>query len=134
MRAEFKDVGVITQQIERNMMDRLEDAAELVAVRARQLCPIGKIRRPRYNNGPAWTEREPGTLRSTIRVVRLKGDPNLDVRVYAGSRTHEANEGYYAHMVEYGSVHNVKKPFMRPAEREIGRNIEQIIAMGGDVI
>jgi HK97 gp10 family phage protein len=125
--------GVITEQIERNLMDRLEEAANLVATRAKQLCPVGTIRRAAGPGKAAWEERVPGTLRNSIRVVRLKGDPNQDVRVYAGARTHDKNEGYYAHMVEFGSVHNTVKPFLRPAEREIGRNIEQIIAKGGDV-
>jgi len=130
---DFRNLGVVSDKIEKELMDRLEVAGELVATRARQLCPVGTTRRPAYKNGKPWTAREPGTLRGSIRVTRLKGDPNLDVRVYAGSRTAERNEGYYAHMVEYGSVHNVKKAFLRPAAHEVGNNIEAIMSAGGDV-
>jgi hypothetical protein len=130
---DFRNLGVVSDTIEKNLMDRCEVAAELIATRARQLCPVGTTRRPPYKNGQPWSAREPGTLRGSIRVTRLKGDPNLDVRVYAGSRTAERNEGYYAHMVEYGSVHNVKKAFLRPAAQEIGKNIETIMTSGGDV-
>ncbi len=129
---DFRNLGVVSDTIEKNLMDRLEVAGELVATRARQLCPVGTTRRPPYKNGQPWSAREPGTLRNSIRVTRLKGDPNLDVRVYAGARG-KTNEGYYAHMVEFGSIHNEKKAFLRPAVKEIGKNIETIMTSGGDV-
>ena len=130
---DFSKLGVIEERIEKNLMDRCEAAAELIATRARQLCPVGTTRRPPYKNGQPWTAREPGTLRGSIRVTRLKGDPNLDVRVYAGARG-KTTDGYYARWVEYSSVHNkTKKPFLRPAAKEIGKNIETIMTSGGDV-
>ena len=129
---DFRNLGVVSDTIEKNLMDRCEVAAEMIATRARQLCPVGTTRRPPYKNGQPWSAREPGTLRNSIRVTRLKGDPNLDVRVYAGARG-KTNDGYYARWVEYGSVHNKKKAFLRPAVKEIGKNIETIMTSGGDV-
>lgn len=129
---DFRNLGVVSDKIEKELMDRLEHAGEMVADKARQLCPVGTTRRPAYKNGQPWTAREPGTLRGSIRVTRLKGDPNLDVRVYAGARG-KTNDGFYAGWVEYGSIHNVKKPFLRPAAHEVGSNIEAIMASGGDV-
>ncbi len=130
---DFRNLGVVSDKIEKELMDRLEVAGELIATRARQLCPVGTTRRPPYKNGQPWTAREPGTLRNSIRVTRLKGDPNLDVRVYAGARG-KTNDGYYARWVEYSSVHNkTKRPFLRPAAHEVGNNIEAIMSAGGDV-
>ncbi len=97
----------ITAEIEKKAMDRLEKAGEVVAAKARNLVPVGK-------NIPAgkgkWSKREAGALKKSIRVVRLKGDPKLNVRVYAGNK-----EVYYARFVEYGTVKMKAKPFLRPA-------------------
>jgi len=86
----------ITAEIEKKAMDRLEKAAEYVADAARSRVPV-----------------DTGRLRDTIRVTRLKGDPKLDIRVYAGSR--EKGGAFYAHMIEYGTVKMKAKPFLRPA-------------------
>jgi HK97 gp10 family phage protein len=99
---------VITAEIEKEAMDRLEKAAEGIASKARSLVPVGK-------DVPAgkgkWSKREAGALRKTIRVVRLKGDPKLNIRVYAGNK----GEVFYARFVEYGTVHMKARPFIRPA-------------------
>jgi len=86
----------ITAEIEKKAMDRLEKAGEVVAAKARSLVPV-----------------KTGKLKDTIRVVRLKGDPKLNIRVYAGNRI--KGGAFYAHMVEYGTVKTKAKPFMRPA-------------------
>lgn len=86
----------ITAEIEKKAMDRLEKAAEYVADASRSRVPI-----------------DTGRLKDTIRVTRLKGDPKLDIRVYAGSR--DKGGAFYAHMIEYGTVKMKAKPFLRPA-------------------
>ena len=102
-------------------MDGLEKACEQIADRARSLCPV-----------------DTGTLRDTIRVRRLSGDPYLDVRVYAGSRIEGGGSkkgaergAFYAHMVEYGTVKMSKKPFLRPALNAVKGNIISIITNEG---
>ena len=112
---------VITAEIENKAMNGLEKACEQIADRARSLCPV-----------------DTGTLRDTIRVRRLSGDPFLDVRVYAGSRIagggskKGAERGaFYAHMVEYGTVKMGKKPFLRPALDAVKGNIISIITNEG---
>ncbi len=115
----------LTAAVEKHMMDRLEVAAEQIASRARQLVPVGKD----VPQGKGkWSKRESGALKRTIRVVRLKGDPKQNVRVYAGN----SKDVFYAGWVEYGSVHNdrPRKPFLRPALNEIQGRIESII--GGE--
>jgi TP901-1 ORF40-like protein. len=102
--------GAITQEIETAAMDRLEEVANRVAEKARAYCPVGQISRPQRPGSKSWTERVPGTLKSSIRVRRLKGDPKLDVRVYAGNE-----RAYYSRFVERGTVKMKAKPFLRPA-------------------
>lgn len=98
----------ITAEIEKHVMDRLEVAGEQIASRARQIVPVAS-----------------GKLKDTIRVVRLKGDPKQNIRVYAGNRI--KGGAFYAHMVEFGTVKMSAKPFLRPALNEIKGKIESII-------
>lgn len=121
----------ITEEIETRAMDRLEKAGEVVAAKARALVPVGQDR-PQYKNGKAWTAREAGTLRDSIRVTRLEGDPKLNIRVYAGARQSDKLTAYYAHWVEFGSVHNQtpRKPFLRPALNFSKAEIKRIVEEG----
>lgn len=96
----------ITEVIEKKAMNRLEKAAHVVAGKARQKCPVGVD----VNYSGKWGKRTAGALKASIRVVRLKGDPKQNVRVYAGNR-----EVFYARFVEYGTVKMKAKPFMRPS-------------------
>ena len=102
---------VITADVEKKAMDRLEKAGELVADRARQKVPVLS-----------------GKLRDSIRVTRLKGDPKQNIRVYAGSR--QKGGAFYAHMVEYGTVKMPAKPFLRPALNECKGRIRGIVQNG----
>lgn len=113
--------AIITAKFEKLAMDGVEKAMEQVADRARNLVPV-----------------DTGTLKSTIRVRRLKGDPFLDVRVYAGSRVKgggsekgAARGAFYAHMVEYGTVKLSARPFLRPALDAVKGKIISIITNEG---
>ena len=104
----------ITAEIEKRAMDRLEIAAGYVMRRARQNVPV-----------------DSGRLRDSIRVVRLKGDPRLNVRVYAGNRKKREEGGaFYAHMIEFGTVKMTAKPFLRPAFNECKGRIKDIVQNG----
>jgi HK97 gp10 family phage protein len=111
MRVEGWSLGEITAETEKMAMDRLEKAGELVAARARMKVPVLT-----------------GSLKNSIRVRRLKGDPKQDVRVYAGSR--DKGGPFYAHMVEYGTVKMAAKPFLRPALNESKAAIKGIMENG----
>ena len=117
----------ITAEIEKRAMDRLEKAGEVVAAKARAKVPVGKSRPPYKTGNIKWSKREAGALQKTIRVRRLKGDPKLNIRVYAGSK-----EVFYARWVEYGSVHNAvpRKPFLRPALNESKAFIRNTVENG----
>ena len=109
-------------------MDRLEIAAEVVKKKAQQLCPVGKISRPVAERGKFagkyWTAREPGSLKKTIRVTRLKGDPRGNILVMAGNK-----KVFYAQIVEF------KNAFLRPAlngsKSEIFTIIKEGVTMKG---
>lgn len=115
MRVENWHPEIITAEIELEAMNRLERAGKVVEAAARSKVTVGNSR-PRYPGGPAWTERIAGTLRESIRTVRLKGDPKLNIRVYAGvERSGDKLTAYYAQWVEFGTVHMPAKPFLRSA-------------------
>ncbi len=109
-------------------IERLVEAAEVVATHARQKCPVGTISRPIYKKGryagQPWTARDAGQLKKSIRVVRKKTKSGKafsrkrDVRVYAGHFL-----AYYASIVEFS------KPFMRPALAQSIPEIKSIIGV-----
>lgn len=113
----------VTAEIEKKAMDRLEMCGDIVAEKAQAKFPLGKPEDlPNRKTKKPWKSMDTGTLRDTIRVVRLYGDPKLDVRVYAGNRVKGgsmkkgAERGaFYAHMVEFGTVKMAARPFLRPA-------------------
>jgi tRNA G10 N-methylase Trm11 len=126
MRVENWHPELASEQMTKKAMDRLQRGGELIASKARIKVPIGKDRPP-YKNGKEWTGRKAGALKNSIRAVRLKGDPKLNIRVYAGNK-----EVYYARWVEMGSVHNrePRKPYLRPSLNESKESIKNIMENG----
>jgi hypothetical protein len=114
MRVENWNPNVADQTFEDIAMDRLLDAAKVLAANVRQRCPVGTVSRPMYKTGPyagePWTARDKGQLRKSVRVVQKlskSGKPLMsrkNVRVYCGHYL-----AYYASIVEFS------KPFMRPS-------------------
>lgn len=109
-------------------LDRLETAAEIVATNARARVPVGTISRPIYKRGPyageAWTARDAGALKKTIRVVRKHEvgavvAESRNVRVYCGNFLR-----YYAKIVEF------TQPFLRPALNASKGEIRRILQGG----
>jgi len=108
-------------------MEKLREAAELVADRARALCPVGSISRPMYKTGPyagqPWTARDAGQLKRSIRVRELNDKygtafvKHRNIRIYAGNE-----RAYYASIVEYSG-----KPFMRRAFNGARMQIREIL-------
>jgi hypothetical protein len=127
MRVENWNPNAFDESFENIAIDRLVEAAGVVANHARRLCPTGTVKRPMYRSGPyagqVWTARDGGQLRESIRVTRLKTksgkafSKRRDVRVYAGHYL-----AYYANIVEYS------RPFMRPA---LAGSISQIKSIIG---
>ena len=109
-------------------MEKLREAAEVVASAARRIVKVGTITRPVYKSGKyagkAWTARVPGSLRDSIRVTELrssgvKAAQFRNVRVYAGNY-----KVIYAAMVEKNTG------FMKKALRRSKAQIRTILEGG----
>lgn len=129
MRVENWNPNAMDQSFEDVAIERLLEAAEVVAETARRKCPVGTISRPMYKKGPyagqPWTARDAGQLKKSIRVTQKKsklGKPLMrkrNVRVYAGNTL-----AYYASIVEHSG-----KPFMRNALAESIQRVRYIIGV-----
>lgn len=83
----------------------------------------GKIRAPK-GRGKIIATYKPGNLRRSIRILK-HGPFKRSSSVWIGPKTSKRTkgvfgsksrvDGYYAHMVEFGTVHSAARPFMRPA-------------------
>jgi len=114
------------QEFEKISIERLVEAAEVIAAATRRTCPVGTVSRPIYKSGPYagqfWTARDAGELKRSIRVVRRRTKSGKaftkkrNVRVYAGHK-----KAYYASIVEHS------KPFMRPAQSSSLSQVKTII-------
>ncbi|MCK9597705.1 MAG: hypothetical protein M0R06_01615 [Sphaerochaeta sp.] len=114
MRVERWNPNVADQEFENVSIERLVKAAEILKENAARKCPVGTVSRPIYKTGPyagqAWTARDAGQLKRSVRVVQKhskSGKPLMrkrNVRVYCGTFL-----AYYAAIVEHS------KPYMRPA-------------------
>ena len=104
-------------------MGRVEKAAEAIRDAAKSNCVVGTVTRPA--KGAYWTERSPGAMKATIRVVRKEGKNN--VRVYAGNK-----KTWWAVQMEYGrgGWKGGARPFLRPAIASTKGTVKSIIEGG----
>ncbi len=110
-------------------MDRLEEGAKLIRDDAKRILQ-SKIKGPpvtRHGQKEVWMERDPGALVATIRVVRKKGDPTRNVRIYAGNY-----KTWWALQTEYGrgGWKGGAKPFLRPAMAKAPSTIKGVLEGG----
>lgn len=83
----------------------------------------------------------PGNLKRSIRTLRFKGSKDLFVgpRLARKGSSHGSFrgnkvDGYYGHIVEYGSIKQSSKPFMRPGFRASKARAARIIQIGSSKI
>lgn len=105
-------------------MDRLEEVGNVIASEARRRVPVGKSR-PASKGGKEWTAREAGSLRRSIRVIKMDKGGTRKILVYAGSK-----KAFYARFVEYGTVKMPARPFLRPALNTSKSRIQGILRGG----
>lgn len=122
----FWNPKIVDKEIMHNAMVRLKKGAEVVAKKARLKCPEGSISRPMYKTGryagQAWTARDAGALKRSIRVVEKHGDEGArkrNIRIYAGTK-----RVFYAQLVEYYT------PFLRKALNTSKSKIRSILLNG----
>ena len=101
-------------------MARIKRSAEAIRDAAKAKCVVGTISRPAV--GKYWTERTPGAMRNTIRVVEKEGVNNI--LVIAGNA-----KTWWATQMEYGrgAWKGGAKPFMRQAIHESYSKIRSIV-------
>lgn len=110
-------------------MDRLEAGAKIIRDDAKRIL-ASKIKGPpvtRPAKGPAWTERKPGSMIETIRVVRKKDPSVRNIWIMAGNR-----DVWWATQLEYGRGEwkGGPKPFLRPAMKGAASAIKAIMENG----
>ena len=93
LEAALKDIG---PKIATRIGDKaLREGAKVVVKEAKRLCP-----------------RRTGALRKSIGAVRGRGNKPDQRSMLIGFKKPGR---YYAHLVEFGTVHSAQKPFLRPA-------------------
>ena len=117
MRVEAWNPNKMDATFEHVAVERLIKAANIVKAAARRKCPVGTVSRPMYRTGPyagqAWTARDAGRLRKSIRVVRKK---TLVRKAFSKKRNVLVIAGHY--LAFYAAIVESSKPFMRPALEE----------------
>lgn len=93
---------------------------------------IGKMR-AKKGFGVKVAEYRPGNLQGSVRILRLRRAKAVYVGPQVASNAKGSfgpnrPDGYYAHMVEFGTSQSAARPFMRPAamaaQSEVKRRIE----------
>lgn len=108
----------------------LSYAAIPLADAAQRKAPTGtKIHRT-YSGGKVVGTYYPGNLRKSPKILtKIKRSPDVFVGpevLRSGSGTFGKGKrvnAYYAHMVEYGTIHSAAVPFMRPALSSSGPQV-----------
>ena len=94
----------------------------------------------RYHNGRKVATYYPGNLKRSIRTLKFRRSKDLFVGPKLGKKgstgTFKGNkvDGYYGHMVEFGTVHSKAQPFMRPGFAKSKGRAQQIIRSGAERI
>jgi HK97 gp10 family phage protein len=84
---------------------------------AKSKAPVGSRDHKRYVKGQGGFGTviviKRGNLKRAIGIRNNR--KNQDAELFVGPRLGGKNDGYYAHMVEYGTKNTPAQPFMRPA-------------------
>lgn len=146
-----KDVSIIISRLnklpkeyakERRKLLRLAAKPVIKAIRSK--VKVGSKPHRRYlKDGSLAAVYYPGNLKRSIRTLTFKKSKSVFVGPKLGKRgssggTYKGNkvDGYYGHMVEFGTVHSAPQPFMRPgfsaskgaAQRVITKGAAKILA------
>lgn len=94
--------------IQRDVKSDLKNAAAIIVTAIKASSPVGKKAHKRRN-----LVYKPGNLRKSIRVLPLRRTRGAVVvgPLSRGGTT----DGYYAHMVEFGTIKMAAKPFIESA-------------------
>lgn len=116
----------------------LRKAAKPVIKAIKAKVKVGNKVHRRYNSkGKLVATYHPGNLKRSIRTLTFRKSKSLFVGPKLGRRgasqgTFKGNkvDGYYGHMVEYGTLHQSPQPFMRPGFKASKGQASRIILVG----
>lgn len=128
MRVEAWNPNVMDETFENVAIERLIEAAGVVANNARNKCPVGTESRPMYKTGKyagqPWTARDAGQLKKSIRVVRKKTKSG---KAFSKKRSVWIMAGHY--LAYYARIVEFSKPYLRPALTQSIPEIKSIIGV-----
>lgn len=129
----------------------LRKAAKPLRKAAQQKAPIAEEEVFRYNT-PKFSDKlrapkgkgvvvavyKPGNLKKAIKTMIFRRDKSA---VYVGAKYGQTKalivgdragnvDGFYAHFVEFGTIHSAPRPFMRPAFESTRSQVRSIVEEG----
>lgn len=122
----IRQLGKVARQSKTDGRVALRKAAKPLIASARSKAPQSDEPHHRYLNGEMVATYYPGNLRRSIRALTFRRSgavfvgPNLAGSGWKGVFQGNKVDGYYAHMVEFGTSNQRPQPFMRPTAREVG--------------
>lgn len=121
-----KNVGNARQKV-------LAAAAKPMLAAAKSAAPVSKKPHKRYANSTLAATYYPGNLRRSLQVLKFRRKKSA---VFLGAKLSQVStgifkgrraDGYYMHMVEFGTSHSAAKPFWMPAYNANKAQVEQNI-------
>lgn len=129
--AAVKTLEKLTYNFEKEQREILEDSAVPMVDAMQQGAPIGTKIHIRYSKqrssrakkgeGVRVAKYYPGNLRGAFRILQLRRTKDVIVGAKLaksgtkGTFGKNRFDGYYLHMVEYGTIYTPAQPFVRPA-------------------
>jgi HK97 gp10 family phage protein len=98
------------------LVSAFKKAADPVVKAAKARVPVGNKPHMRYSGGRVVATYYPGNLQKSIGAMQVKdkkGNKAVLVKPRRGAKW--KNDGYYAHLVEFGTSNSPAQPYMRPA-------------------
>ena len=125
IREAVRRLNEIPGYIDKERKNLLKYAAEPFLEAAKRNVPKSGQTHKRYKNGVVVAEYKPGNLRRSLRFLPFRRTKSVFIGPVLQKSGRAGVDGYYAHFVEYGTVHSPAKPYMRPAFVEQEGNVLQ---------
>lgn len=104
----------------------VSEGGKMLVAAIKQRAPVGTRTHIRYNSaGKVVATYKPGNLKKSIRILPLRRVKNA-VIVGPISRG-KTPDGYYAHMLEFGTVKMFAQPFVEPAVNAVSGAVQDRI-------
>ena len=125
---------IIADDVRKDSVEIMRTAAKPLIADVQMRAPQSNAPHKRYKKGVGVVAMYmPGNLKRSINDLRLRRKKNGIVvgpkvakgdagGIFSGAKT----DAYYAHMVEFGTIHSAPQPFMRPAVIAKGDTVMRI--------